>query len=59
MNVCQQILDNKEAIRALGLVAVLGIEFWMGKTDKIQAGSILELVLNLLMKKKSPEDSNG
>lgn len=59
MNACQVLLDNKELVRASGLVAVLALEFWLGKTDKVQASSILELVLNLLMKKKSPEDSNG
>lgn len=59
MNACQVLLDNKELMRASGLLLVLGAEFWLGKTDKIQASSILELVLNLLMKKKSPEDTNG
>lgn len=47
MNACQVILDNKEAMRAAGLVLVLGLEFWLGKTDKVQASSLLELLYNI------------
>lgn len=55
MDACRVILDNKEFLRASGLLAILLLEFWMGKTDKIQASSILEALLNLF-KKRSTED---
>jgi len=33
----------------LGLmIIVLGLEYWLGKTEKTKAGSTLELVYNLL-----------
>ena len=57
MNACQLIVDNKEAVRALGLVAVLGIEAWMGKTDKVKAASILEALYNLIVKPKPIEET--
>lgn len=31
------------------LIAVMLVESWMGKTDKIKSGSILELVLNSVL----------
>lgn len=59
MNACQQLIDNKEALRALGLVAVLAWEAWLGKTDKVQAGSTLELIFNLLKPKSTEDGGNG
>lgn len=56
MNACQQILNNKDVLYGLGLIAYAGLEFWLGKTDKIKAASLVEAGLNLVMK-KSPEDS--
>jgi hypothetical protein len=59
MNACQLLVQNKDLIHGVGLLVVLGVEFWMGKTDKVQASSILELALGLLTPKKSPEDSEN
>jgi len=66
MQACQAIIDNKEALRAIGLVALLGAEAWLGKTDKVRASSLLEALYNLVVKrgteapaKPSLEDDNG
>lgn len=55
MNSCQLLLDNKELLYALAAAAYALLEFWLGKTDRIQAGSLLEAIINGL-KPKSPED---
>lgn len=34
-------------IKAVCTIAVLGIEYWLGKTDKVEAGSLIELGINL------------
>lgn len=47
-NACQLIVDNKEYLRAAGLLAILAFETWIGKTDKVNAGSTLELVYHIL-----------
>lgn len=36
--------DSKPELISLGLGML--IEYWLGKTDKVKAGSTLELVLN-------------
>lgn len=54
---CQVLFQNKELIYAVVGVAYAGLEFWLGKTDKVKAASALEALLNVM--KKSPEDSNG
>lgn len=59
MEACQAILDNKEVLRAGGLVAVLAWEAWLGKTDKVKAASTLELLFTLFSKKRSTEDQNN
>lgn len=58
MNACQQILNNKDVLYGLGLAAYAGLEFWLGKTDKVQAASAVEAALNVILK-KSPEDSEN
>jgi hypothetical protein len=32
-----------------GLILKEGIEYWLGKTDKVKAGSVLEMVVNLVL----------
>lgn len=59
MNACQVILSNKEVIYALIGVAYAGLEYWLGKTNKVQAGSAVEAALNVIMKPKSPEDKGN
>lgn len=39
------ILENWEALAAL---AYMGIEFWLGRTDKTKSGSVLELLMRAL-----------
>lgn len=51
-NACQLIVENKDYLRAAGLLVVLAWEMWLGKTDKLNAGSTLELVGHLLMGKQ-------
>ncbi len=59
MNPCSTILANKELIYGLALVAYAGLEFWLGKTDKVKAASALEALLNVIIKPKSPEDTGN
>lgn len=48
MEACKLVLENKEIVYVGGLVLTLAIEAWLGKTDRVASGSILELLLNLL-----------
>lgn len=59
MNACQTILENKDAIYIVAGLAYAGLEFWLGKTDKVQAASAIEALLGPFVKPKSPEDTNG
>lgn len=60
MNACQKILENKDAIYVCAGLAYAALEFWLGKTNKVQAASAVEAALNLFVKPKSPEDKpNG
>lgn len=56
MEACQQLLGNKEVIiTALGVSYAL-VEFWLGRTNKVQAASAIELILSPILKKRSTED---
>lgn len=35
-------------VQLVGGAAYLGLEYWLGKTDKVKAGSVAELALNAL-----------
>ena len=59
MEACTALLGNRDLIMACLSVAYVGFEFWIGKTDKVQAASALELILSPLLKKRSTEDHNG
>lgn len=56
MEACSALLNNRDLIITCLSVAYIGLEFWLGKTDKVQAASALELILSPFLKKKSPED---
>lgn len=56
MDACTALLGNRDLIMAGLSVAYVGLEYWLGKTDKVQAASALELILSPLLKKRSTED---
>lgn len=57
MDACQAVLDNQKIIIAVCGVAYMGLEAYMGKSQKFEAGSILEAVYNLFKKKsQQPQD---
>lgn len=35
--------------KILGIAVYAGIEYWLGKTDKVKAGSVVEAVANGVM----------
>jgi hypothetical protein len=45
-------------IQVVGTVLYMGLEYWLGKTDKVKAGSVIEVVelaaKKLLQKKDKP-----
>lgn len=43
------------ASKIFGGAAYVALEYWLGKTAKTRAGSVLELVLNGLNKVANPE----
>lgn len=45
-----EICSHKETLMTWIPFVVLGIEYWLGKTNKTKAGSMLELVLNGIKK---------
>ena len=49
--------DNQDTwwIIAIGYVLNMAVEYWLGRTSKVKAGSILELVTNGLKKKPSTQ----
>lgn len=59
MEACSALLSNRDLIVAGLSVTYVGLEYWLGKTDKVQAASALELILSPLLKKRSTEDQNG
>jgi hypothetical protein len=56
MEACQVLLSNKEAIYACVGVSYAVLEFWLGRTSKVQAASAIELILSPILKKRSTED---
>lgn len=34
-------------IQVVGPIAYMVLEYWLGKTDKVKAGSVIEAVLNV------------
>ena len=56
MEACRVLLSNKEAILAGIGVSYSLLEFWLGRTDKVQAASAIELILSPILKKRSTED---
>ncbi len=56
MDACQVLLGNKEVIYAGCAVAYAILEFWLGRTNKVQAASAIELILSPILKKRSTED---
>lgn len=56
MEACQVLLGNRDLVMAGLSVGYVVLEFWLGRTDKVQAASALELILSPLLKKKSLED---
>lgn len=56
MEACTALLNNRDLIVAGVSVAYVGLEYWLGKTDKVQAASALELILTPFIKKRSTED---
>lgn len=50
MNPCKSILENKDLLFAAATFGILCLECYLGKVspDKVKAGSILELLYNLL-----------
>lgn len=59
MEACSALLNNRDLIMAGLSVAYVGLEYWLGKTDKVQAASALELILSPLLKKRSTEDQGN
>lgn len=58
MNPCQILLENQELRNGLIVIGVIGyaiIECWLGKTDKVKAGSLLEAAYNIMVKEKKQE----
>lgn len=53
MEACSVLLNNRDLIMAGLSVGYVGLEYWLGKTDKVQAASALELILSPFLKKKS------
>lgn len=41
-------MDPILVAKLLGTVGYMALEYWLGKTDKVKAGSTLELVVNVL-----------
>lgn len=61
MNACKLLLENHQLVYSvIGVLYAADkiLETWLGKTDKTEAGSVLELLWNQV-KPKSPEDKNG
>ena len=56
MDACTALLGNRDLIMAGLSVAYVGLEYWLGKTDKVEAASALELILSPFLKKRSTED---
>lgn len=57
MEACNVLLENRDLLMAGLSVAYVGLEYWLGKTDKVEAASALELILSPFFKKqKSLED---
>lgn len=56
MEACTALLGNRDLIMAGLSVAYVGLEYWLGKTDKVEAASALELILSPLLKQRSTED---
>ncbi len=46
-SICQEPSNIMAFMVALKLLDG-GIEYWLGKTDKVEAGSIVELILNAI-----------
>lgn len=55
--VCKLAIDNRKIIIACAAAAWQSLEYWLGKTTKVRAGSIPEAILNgvksLLVKKET------
>lgn len=56
MEACQVLLNQKEVIYAGVGIGYAILECWLGRTDKVQAGSAIELILFPFFKKRSTED---
>lgn len=56
MDACTALLGNRDLIMAGLSVAYVGLEYWLGKTDKVQAASALELILSPFFKKQKPQE---
>ncbi len=41
-------VDQEFVLKLVGIGAGLAWEYWLGKTDKVKAGSTLELLQNLV-----------
>jgi hypothetical protein len=54
-----------DAAKLIATLLYLVVEFWLGKTDKVKAGSVLEIVLNAVkgflskFTKAAPEKKDG
>jgi hypothetical protein len=42
-------LSNLSPMLIGGLLLKEGLEYWLGKTDKVKAGSTLEVIINLVL----------
>lgn len=45
-------MDPITIVQIVGMVVYTGVEYWLGKTDKTNSGSVLELLLNTVKGKK-------
>lgn len=52
MSIIDNICTPNDTFKALATTILLVVEFWLGKTDRVKASSIIELILNLFIKPK-------
>lgn len=59
MEACTALLGNRDLIMAGLSVGYVLLEFWLGRTNKVQAASALELILSPFFKQRSTEDQDN
>lgn len=42
----ESICSNKETLSGVAMAVLMVVEFWLGKTKKVESNSTLELILN-------------